>query len=88
MITIIRDHLVKSISDQEAQNKSLKDKQKSAVSVQVDAKKQTKLWKDLLRQMELKRRLVNVWNLRWKKKKKRERNALSIEIGLLNVEFS
>jgi hypothetical protein len=52
--------LTKIINEQEGVNKTLKDKQKSAVSVQVDGKKQMRLWKDLLRQMELKRRLVNV----------------------------
>jgi hypothetical protein len=48
------------INEQEALNKNLKDRQKSAASTQVDGKKQTRLWKDLLRQMELKRRLANV----------------------------
>lgn len=56
----LRDHLVKMINEQEALNKNLKDRQKSAASTQVDGKKQTRLWKDLLRQMELKRRLANV----------------------------
>lgn len=55
-----RDQVVKIINEQESLNKNLKDKQKSAASVQVDAKKQTRLWKDLLRQMELKRRLISV----------------------------
>lgn len=52
--------MTKLINDLETTNKTLKDKQKSVVSVQVDAKKQSRLWKDLLRQMELKRRLTNV----------------------------
>jgi hypothetical protein len=38
-------------------NKTLKDKQKSAANVQVDGKKQMKLWKDLLRQMEMKKKI-------------------------------
>lgn len=51
----------KKIGEQEALNKTLKDKQKSSASVQVDGKKQMRLWKDLLRQMELKRKLNMVW---------------------------
>jgi hypothetical protein len=34
----------------------LKDKQKTTANVHVDGKKQMKLWKDLLRQMEMKRK--------------------------------
>jgi hypothetical protein len=50
----LRDHLLKKIAEQEATGKTLKDKQKGAATVQVDGKKQMRLWKDLLRQMELK----------------------------------
>lgn len=46
--------MVKKISEQEAVAKTLKDKQKSSASLQVDGKKQMKIWKDLLRQMEMK----------------------------------
>ena len=42
-------------------NKTLKDKQKSAVNVQVDGKKQMRLWKDLLRQMEMKKKMNMVF---------------------------
>ena len=55
-----RDHLSKKITEQEAVNKTLKDKQKSAATNQIDGKKQMKLWKDLLRQMELKQKLNSV----------------------------
>ncbi|CAF1085549.1 unnamed protein product [Brachionus calyciflorus] len=54
----LRDQLNKKINEQEVMNKTLKDKQKTAASVQVDGKKQIRLWKDLLRQMELKRKLA------------------------------
>jgi hypothetical protein len=57
LIIFQRDQLVKKINEQENMNKTLKDKQKSAANVQVDGKKQMKLWKDLLRQMELKKKL-------------------------------
>lgn len=56
----LRDQLNKKINEQEVLNKTLKDKSKSAVSVQVDGKKQIRLWKDLLRQMELKKKLTMV----------------------------
>jgi len=36
--------------------KTLKDKQKTTATVHVDGKKQMRLWKDLLRQLELKRK--------------------------------
>lgn len=48
---------MKKTNEQENMNKTLKDKLKSASDVQVDGKKQTRLWKDLLRQMELKKKL-------------------------------
>ena len=56
----LRDQLTKKINEQEVLNKNLKDKSKSAASVQVDGKKQIRLWKDLLRQMELKKKLTMV----------------------------
>lgn len=55
---ILRDQLNKKINEQEALSKTLKEKQKTAASVQVDGKKQMRLWKDLLRQMEQKRKLT------------------------------
>jgi hypothetical protein len=53
----IRDQLLKKITEQEAMSKTLKDKQKTSATMQVDGKKQMKLWKDLLRQMEVKLKL-------------------------------
>lgn len=47
---------MKKINEQETISKTLKDKQKSTATVHVDGKKQMKLWKDLLRQMEMKRK--------------------------------
>jgi hypothetical protein len=38
--------------------KTLKDKQKTSATMQVDGKKQMRLWKDLLRQMEIKLKLT------------------------------
>jgi intraflagellar transport protein 81 len=55
-----RDQLKKAIDDQELLSSKLKDKKKSTVDVHVDGKKQMKLFKDLLRQMELKRKLNRV----------------------------
>jgi hypothetical protein len=55
-----RDHLTKKISEQEAVNNTLKEKQKSVSNVQVDGKKQMRLWKDLLRQFEMKIKLTSV----------------------------
>lgn len=52
----LREILVKKIDEQETQAKTLKDKQKTTANVHVDGKKQMRLWKDLLRQMELKRK--------------------------------
>lgn len=60
----LRDQLTKKINEQEVLNKTLKDKSKSASSVQVDGKKQIRLWKDLLRQMELKKKLTMVTLIR------------------------
>ena len=48
---------MKKINEQENMNKTLKEKQKSSANTQVDSKKQMKLWKDLLRQMEMKKKL-------------------------------
>ena len=48
--------MLKKIAEQEATGKTLKDKQKGVATVQVDGKKQMRLWKDLLRQMELKQK--------------------------------
>lgn len=56
----LREILVKKIEEQETMAKSLKDKQKMTSTVHVDGKKQMRLWKDLLRQMELKRRQCTV----------------------------
>lgn len=47
---------MKKINEQETLGKTLKDKQKTTATVHVDGKKQMKLWKDLLRQMEMKRK--------------------------------
>ena len=55
-----REQLVKKINEQEAVGKTLKDKQKTTATVHVDGKKQMRLWKDLLRQMELKRKQTTV----------------------------
>jgi hypothetical protein len=52
-----RDQLVKKINEQENMNKTLKDKQKTSANTQVDSKKQIRLWKDLLRQMEMKKKM-------------------------------
>ena len=52
----LREMLVKKIDEQETLAKTLKDKQKTTANVHVDGKKQMRLWKDLLRQMELKRK--------------------------------
>jgi hypothetical protein len=41
-------------------SKNLKDRQKSFKDVTIDGTKQMKLWKDLLRQMELKRKICMV----------------------------
>ena len=54
----IRDQLLKKITEQEAMGKTLKDKQKTSATMQVDGKKQMRLWKDLLRQMEIKLKLT------------------------------
>ena len=56
LIHFRRDQLLKKIAEQEATGKTLKDKQKGVATVQVDGKKQMRLWKDLLRQMELKQK--------------------------------
>lgn len=52
----LREQLVKKIDEQETLAKTLKDKQKTTSTIHVDGKKQMRLWKDLLRQMELKRK--------------------------------
>lgn len=54
-----RDQLTKRINEQESVGKTLKDKQKSIKDVSVDGTKQMKLWRDLLRQMELKRKIYS-----------------------------
>ena len=57
---VYRDQLNRRINEIETMSKNLKDKQKSIKDVSVDGTKQMKLWKDLLRQMELKRRICMV----------------------------
>ncbi len=52
----LREVLLKKIEEQETLAKTLKDKQKTTANVHVDGKKQMRLWKGLLRQMELKRK--------------------------------
>ena len=54
-----REQLVKKINEQETLGKTLKDRQKTTANVHVDGKKQMRLWKDLLRQMEMKRKHRN-----------------------------
>lgn len=54
------DQLSKRINEQENIGKNLKDKQKSLKDVSVDGTKQVKLWKDMLRLMEMKRQLAMV----------------------------
>ncbi len=55
-----REQLNKQINDAEARIKSNRDKQKVTKDVQVDGSKQLKYWRDLLRMMELKRKLATV----------------------------
>jgi hypothetical protein len=55
-----REQLNKQIGDAEVRIKSNREKQKSTKEVQVDGTKQLKYWRDLLRMMELKRRLATV----------------------------
>ena len=52
----VREVLVRRVEEQETLAKALRDKQKVTSTVHVDGRKQMRLWKDLLRQMELKRR--------------------------------
>jgi hypothetical protein len=60
MICYCREQLNKQINDAEARIKSNRDKQKMTKDVQVDGTKQLKYWRDLLRMMELKRKLATV----------------------------
>lgn len=55
-----REQLNKQISDAEARIKSNREKQKATKDVQIDGTKQLKYWRDLLRMMELKRKLATV----------------------------
>lgn len=55
-----REQLNKQINDAEARAKSNREKQKVTKDVQIDGAKQMKYWRDLLRMMELKRKLVTV----------------------------
>jgi intraflagellar transport protein 81 len=56
-----RDQLNKRLNEQESLGKTLKDKQKSLKDFSIDGTKQTKLWRDLLRQMEMKRKISLVY---------------------------
>jgi hypothetical protein len=55
-----REQLNKQINDAEARIRSNRDKQKVTKDVQIDGSKQLKYWRDLLRMMELKRKLATV----------------------------
>lgn len=55
-----REQLNKQINDAEARIKSNREKQKVTKDVHVDGTKQLKYWRDLLRMMELKRKLAMV----------------------------
>jgi len=57
----LREKLNKRINELETMSKNLKDRQKSFKDVTIDGTKQMKLWKDLLRQMELKRKICMVF---------------------------
>ncbi len=60
MICYSREQLNKQINDAEVRIKSNRDKQKVTKDVQIDGSKQLKYWRDLLRMMELKRKLAMV----------------------------
>lgn len=55
-----REQLNKQLTDIESRTKSNRDKQKVSKDVQIDGTKQLKYWRDLLRMMELKRKLATV----------------------------
>jgi hypothetical protein len=59
-LTCCREQLNKQINDAEARIKSNREKQKVTKDVQIDGSKQLKYWRDLLRMMELKRKLATV----------------------------
>ena len=55
-----REQLNKQLTDAESRTKANRDKQKVSKDVQIDGTKQLKYWRDLLRMMELKRKLATV----------------------------
>jgi len=56
-----REQLNKQINDAETRIKANREKQKVTKDVQIDGTKQLKYWRDLLRMMELKRKLAMVF---------------------------
>jgi len=56
-----REQLNRQINDAEARIKANREKQKVTKDVQVDGTKQLKYWRDLLRMMELKRKIAMVF---------------------------
>jgi hypothetical protein len=56
-----REQLNRQINDAEARIKANREKQKVTKDVQIDGTKQLKYWRDLLRMMELKRKIAMVF---------------------------
>jgi len=56
-----REQLNKQINDAETRIKANRERQKVTKDVQIDGTKQLKYWRDLLRMMELKRKLAMVF---------------------------
>jgi hypothetical protein len=61
-----REQLNKQINDAEARIRASREKQKVTKDVQIDGTKQLKYWRDLLRMMELKRKLATVFIIYFK----------------------
>lgn len=61
MLFCYREQLNKQISSTEARIKANREKQKVTKDVQIDGTRQLKYWRDLLRMMELKRKLTSVF---------------------------
>jgi hypothetical protein len=60
LLLYFREQLNKQINDAEQRIKSNREKQKVTKDVHIDGSKQLKYWRDLLRMMELKRKLATV----------------------------
>ena len=59
-LSLFREQLNKQINESEARTKNSREKQRTTKDVHIDGTKQMKYWRDLLRMMELKRKLATV----------------------------